>query len=586
MSPTKKTHNIKDIMLAICCTVVLIIVVGILFDYYYEFNDDVLMKNMLSGAYSGKPSSYNIQMLWPISALISLIYHIFPSAPVYGIFLCACHYICICIMILRASKLSPNRRAKLMISLVGILFFASVALPHLVLAQYTITVAIISATAAFYFYTIPEGLSDREFIKEAIPAILLVYLAFLIRSEMLLLMLPFIAITGLIRWDREKNSYRKNILLRYALVVAVMFVGMGVFFGIDKLAYSGDGWQKFLAEFDARTKLYDYQYVPEYAENEEFYRSIGLSEADVALLKNYDYAIDSKINGQIIQAVADKAEELRADEFAPRLINTLREYKYRVLHFVDAEYAVLTLFLYVMFIWALLARKESTLTHKIRILVLRIGGLLFMRSVPWIYIIWGRREPDRIVHSLYIIEIVILMAMIMTELNSKIREKGYIQMIIAVVLIGGEILLLPMTISRLNEHIENQERINRLSYAIDDYCKAHPDAFFFEDVYSTIRDGETFNEKMFVGVDNSIQNYDLIGGWSSNSPLYREKLANYGIDKVADAVLDMDNVYIICDEEYSMDWVINYYASQKIDVNINQVDTIAQTFGVYAVSER
>ena len=62
------------------------------FDYYYDLNDDVLMKDILAGVYTGTPEGHNIQMLWLVSAFISLFYRMIGTLPWYGLFLCLCHF--------------------------------------------------------------------------------------------------------------------------------------------------------------------------------------------------------------------------------------------------------------------------------------------------------------------------------------------------------------------------------------------------------------------------------------------------------------------------------------------------------------
>ena len=183
-------------------------------------------------------------------------------------------------------------------------------------------------------------------------------------------------------------------------------------------------------------------------------------------------------------------------------------------------------------------------------------------------------------HSLYIIESIILFAMIITEFNGRLKEGRYLRLITIIVLMAGGLVMLPVSVRRVRAHVEAQEQINRLDRAIAEYCSAHPDSFYFEDVYSTIIDGESFNEKMFEDADNTIKNRDLLGGWIANSPLYREKLALYGVSGVADAVLNNDNVFIICSDEYDMDWVSDYYADRETAVSIDRIDDIAGAYGV------
>ncbi len=77
---------------ALGLSVVLCAAIGIFFDYYYDLNDDVLIKDILAGVYTGTPEGRNIQMLFPLSFVISLFYRVARGLPWYGIFLCLCHF--------------------------------------------------------------------------------------------------------------------------------------------------------------------------------------------------------------------------------------------------------------------------------------------------------------------------------------------------------------------------------------------------------------------------------------------------------------------------------------------------------------
>ena len=83
------------------------------FDYYYDLNDDVQMKEILSGNYTGVPESNNIQMLWLVSAAISLLYRIVRIVPWYGIFLCTCQFGALFLILNRSFAICTSRKAKL-----------------------------------------------------------------------------------------------------------------------------------------------------------------------------------------------------------------------------------------------------------------------------------------------------------------------------------------------------------------------------------------------------------------------------------------------------------------------------------------
>ncbi len=62
------------------------------FDFYYDLNDDTMIKDIVSGAYTGQPSGYCIQMLYPLAWCIALCYRAIPTVPWYGLFLCLWYF--------------------------------------------------------------------------------------------------------------------------------------------------------------------------------------------------------------------------------------------------------------------------------------------------------------------------------------------------------------------------------------------------------------------------------------------------------------------------------------------------------------
>ena len=41
---------------------------GLAWDYYFDLNDDVLIRDILSGVYTGEPEALTAQLLWPLAA--------------------------------------------------------------------------------------------------------------------------------------------------------------------------------------------------------------------------------------------------------------------------------------------------------------------------------------------------------------------------------------------------------------------------------------------------------------------------------------------------------------------------------------
>ena len=85
----------RDRLISLIFVAVIMCVVAVGFDYYYDLNDDVLMKDILSGIYTGVPETHNIQMLWPVSALFAFLYKVCPVVPWMGVVLCLIQYVCL-----------------------------------------------------------------------------------------------------------------------------------------------------------------------------------------------------------------------------------------------------------------------------------------------------------------------------------------------------------------------------------------------------------------------------------------------------------------------------------------------------------
>ncbi len=64
MDIRNKLKQKENWIIALAVTAVLCLLAGFRFDFFYDLNDDVLMKDILAGVYTGTPEGHNIQMLW------------------------------------------------------------------------------------------------------------------------------------------------------------------------------------------------------------------------------------------------------------------------------------------------------------------------------------------------------------------------------------------------------------------------------------------------------------------------------------------------------------------------------------------
>lgn len=588
----------ENLIISIAVTLIMVTVIGICFDYYYQANDDITIKNILSGVYTGTPESRNIQMHYPMSLLISLLYRIGRGIPWYGLLLCTAHFFSFGYIAYNTCKVINKTWLKAIVATVEVTLFTSAMLYEIVFTQYTVTVGIIAAAGMFGLYLSDRTLEPKEFIKRNIPNFILIFVAFITRSEMLLLMMPFICLAGLFKCtDTDKTNgekaFDKKSLIKYFGAFAIILISLGIGQLIHTVAYMTPEWKEFVKFFDNRTELYDYQFVPSYEGNEAFYDSINLKKEEVTLLENYNFGIDSDITADTLKQVADYAKSLKGDKSSliTRMKAAIPDYKYILRYGQENDVYgrnLRELYLVGMLMLVLLIIKNNELLR-----IWQPALLFIVRSGLWLYMISTGRYPARITHSLYFIELVLIIGMIIFQAKKERQKRFPMATVLAIMLFALFcVSVFAINYQRVQQESIQRDNANEEKDALHEYCKAHPENYYFVDVYSfcsSMDDHVEYSEKIFENVDNTINNYDYLGGWIMNSPHTWDKLSNYGIEKEKDeiekSITDKENVYVIVRDDRDTDWISDYYNGKRnTTVSIDSIDTIANRFGVYKIS--
>lgn len=585
MSIQKAWDKYGNCIIILSTVLVNIILMSLLFDFYYDMNDDVLMKDIMSGVYSGTPDGHNMQTLYILGAFISLLYRLCRSIPWYGLFLFICQTGIIYLVGLRMLQLSRKRYAKAGCLALVTVFMWGVTLPHLVAIQYTLVCAMMAAAAIFIFMTTNDGLSVKKFVYSNIPSIVLVILAFQLRTEMLLLLFPLICLAGLFRWAQEDKIFCKENYLKYGMIIGIILAGMLLSRLIDTAAYGSEDWKTFVSFFNKRTEVYDFHYdIITSGEHTEYLESIGLNNAQQKLLDNYNFGLSEDIDDKMMGKIAEYAvgsDRSMDSSLISRINEQMGNYIYRLLHKEDAPYNVVVILGYagIFIIGVISAVTDKKQTGRFSF-IWELALLGLVRTALWMYILMQGRYPERITHSLYLAEFAVLMGM----LGMKCLHSGCAKKVLAASALIGLVCacFIPQSINMVRADNKLREEVNRGELAIAEYCRAHSGNFYFEDVYSTVG----FSQKIFQNSDNSLANYDIMGGWMCKSPLYREKLKQFGITTMEDGLLNEPFVYFITDmEEQDKDagWLKDYYTQKGIAAEVIQEDLIDGRYIVYKV---
>lgn len=436
-----------------------LILAGILaarFDFYYDLNDDVLIKDILSGVYSGTPDGHTMQLLYPLGALLALLYRGL-SIPVFGAFLLFCQFGSIWAVGYRSAVLVDEERAardgapfasgmrsaasgahpaepasarvcsardyaftarsahpeepavcstwnttaarlgvKVALLLGEALFWFAAMGSHLVYLQYTVTAGMLAGAAIFWVVT-AKG-------KERFQGLLFYWLSFCLRPEMALLCLPLAGAGGLCIWGREKQIFSKENLRHYLGLFAALVIGMGFFYGLDVFAYSDPDWKDFRQFFDERTTLYDYHldFVEQYDENREAYEETGVSRTLQEMLKNYNFGAADEIDTQMLSSLAEQAKKTDAKE---PVLSQVKKAIWRLAHenwLSKNDLPWNFVWLAVVFVWCFCCLQKGNRKFFWQpVFVTCVGGML------WIYLLMQGRMVDRVTHPLYLAQILL-----------------------------------------------------------------------------------------------------------------------------------------------------------------------------------
>ena len=587
MNSKRVNPKMRNGLLPLVVIPAVFLVIGLCFDFYYDLNDDVMIKDILSGAFTGSPDGHTNQLLYPLGWLISMGYRLFPKAPVYGLFLLGMYGICFYLIGYRSIREYEQLKGKLLILLLEAGVFLSLFLWEMVYVQYSVVCGLLAATACYWFYTTKISLSPGRFWLSNLPALLLVWLAFGLRSEMLLLMTPFIAAAGLFHWydtvegseesygeigkiKLSKRIWNRDNCLKYILFAAAAALGCGALWLGDYMSYSGSQWKEYRRFFEARTLVYDYTWYPDYENNQEFYESIGVSCQQFGLIESYNFGLDTSIDANTLEDIASFEERAgRQGSLGSRIKNGIWEMGYRMLSPQDGPYNYFVLAAYGLVVALAILQRSRSYLGKLALLAL-------VRIIPWMYLLLAGRVVERISHPLYFMEFIILIAILVRELYDRPLwnvEKIFRRVALSILLmmtLAGAIMAFPRVLKEQGK----RQQINENMEKFRSYAAKEPESFYYLDAYSSVY----FTEKMFAGDTNSRKNYDILGGWVCHSPLQKGITEEYGKQPgltIAEALLQ-DNFYLVIQQDRTISPITAWYESTDNPVEAEPMDTLGQ----------
>lgn len=307
-------HERRDNYIVLCTSIVLVILLGLTVflkgGYVFSSNDDVLLKAIVSGSYTGTPDAHMIYVMFPLGLIFKGLYSITAAVCWYDFFMVGLHFLCLLLIMWRLSALFemlPNRIAA---SVVAAGVFLLLDFQYMMLSQYTALAGVVGATAVFWIATYRPDKKARPI--DAIVILFLLIMCLWLRKQVFLMICPIALFALFSRYYRSDETvderFEKSRNLWIPLIVLAALVGAS--FLVEAIGYHSPEWKEFLQYNKARTEVVDYNHLPEYADNVDFYESLNITESEYNALCAYDYLLVDDLDAKTLQTIADRQSKI------------------------------------------------------------------------------------------------------------------------------------------------------------------------------------------------------------------------------------------------------------------------------------
>ena len=570
----------KRMGVAAATVFLVMLITGILLPMTFYLNDDVTLRNVMSGAYTGVPEGHAVNMEYPLTGLISLLYRIFRKVPWFSLFMSGCIWLSATLLLgeLAGRTKSMGWKGIVLTISMGILC-ASFFLPNMVSMHYTLIAAILGSCGLFL-----------TVIGSGKKAVVLLVLCYCVRTEVFFLMLPFllVAVLWLLWEERSVKPFLSVVILALSILCCI---------GWNSFMYRSEEWQQFQKFHDSRVQLYDYCYLLPYMDNVDRYESVGIGEEEYTILEQYTLVLEDKADAQLLEAASkvytDKVNEER--NIKEYLMYCLAEYYYHT-RYTDKPYNYILICAYLLTAVLLIGGRRWV---QMLLLCCMAAG----RSIVWIYLIWRGRFPERVYVSLYFLEIMVLAGMMCAMLTEKSRrndsaetennlennhKKWKSSALVGMCGLAAVFLIIAgyVQMTQALEKAVIQEEAQKEWDVLTEYCTGREDCFYLLDVRSMV----PYSGRVWEPASGKA-NYLLAGGWMSRTPLLRERLAVMGAKDGGELLVmgeaEGTKIFYIAKSDRDISWLPEYLSSRYGRIMVEKTDSIMlngeELFSVYSV---
>lgn len=587
-----KKRTILYLIAAIGINLVLFLLVLKLNNCLFVTNDDMTMRDIAAGAYTGTPDGHLVFIQYAMGALISGLYSVFATVPWYSVVLYGTMFLSFVLILYRLLALAKNAKMFVLNSLC-FAFLIAVLFKYLVYPQYTVASAILGGTAIFWYFTQKKEASKKEFVADTILIALLCSLSYMMRQDSFLICAAVLLVGFIIKLIAYKKAYLK----RAGILVLVLLLCLGSIFITEKVAYSAQEFKDYEAFNVPRSRVYDYHGVPPYEADQQLYQKIGIDYSTYLNLTDYSTEVGSAVNAEAMEAIADANDVTYKHQtgIVTQLRNAVPPFADM---FLNAHYInVMTLCVLMFLATALFI---SILNHKRMKIWLLILSTLTIALLAF-YIAFGGRIIERVTMIFILVSLMVSFSVIAVneqyELTFLAKCKG--RKVISWVLAAAFFVFAGAAFVQVvnkNKTVMASEgafldgRFRALQ-TVETYMQEHPQNLYYSSVYVLTNN----TDKLLTHNDTQLFNNAYAGGWMAKSPMHYERLEKLGMKKdFAEGLVTQPQALFLSppDNMPSMKAYIEEHYENK---TLEQVDMIQVTdasgasiynFGVYRATDR
>ena len=539
--------NLRNNVLLVAYFIFVVIFVFATTGQIYGVNDDVIIQEWLSGAYTGRPEFMIRGSATPkliFGLLVSTLYGWIPQINWFSIILLILTLLSWHLLGLLALK---SR------SFFAIISFAIISFLHLMWfipsPTYTAAAVILSFSTLIYF---SDNLLNQEFNISIVIIVLLFTFAYFIRPESFYLgtavSIPFII------YSAKMTTARINVTTKKLLILTILSAAFILLdSGLEKLVYQKNAdWNSYKEWESARYEIQGNAAEKAISDNPS---KFNWSIPEVELFKSYNFLDKNSFNADKLQKLNRDIDATEANIDSKFLLNAHQKIFDSASNWEWPHLINLISLFYLLFLMLSIPKVKLYF-----ILSFSSLGILY---VIMLYVAGFLRQPERVQVSVIFLSILLsFVAFIFNSkdnVNLKYNDLRILSLLILVLIVLNSVgqarnfmtKIQKSTVFFWNEQIS--------------YLSSFPDDSIFLGNASQFRNNW---RSPYLLERSEVENRILSFGWHSFSPHWSKRAENLGLNpnQIIDSIIEDPRVYWVSDAE-TMDYIDQFMREKNFKFN-------------------